>query len=254
MPLIRFTKRIQSIDADRYENLYSKVLREKKENNLGLFGIDESYRKPYIEYYTLLRKLISSSDRVLELGSGTGIHTNVLCDLSSNVFALDISDAALKLCHENTKGRANYIKGSIDALPFESNYFDFIVSVGTLSYSDWENLTKEILRTLKPSGSVIFLDSLNNNPIYIFNRLFHVVKRNRTLATVIQIPTSRKIIKLSKQFRSYEMKYFDQLVWLRKLGFAKYNVVNNLIDNLEKLKFLQSQAFKFVIVGLNLKK
>lgn len=254
MKFIRFSKRSLSIDADRYEYLYNKLLREKTENNLGLLGIDEIYRRPYIEYYKKLNELISSSDRVLELGSGTGIHTNVLCDLSSNVFALDISDAALKLCHENTNGRANYIKGSIDALPFESNYFDFIVSVGTLSYSNWENLTKEILRTLKPSGSVIFLDSLNNNPIYIVNRLFHVVKRNRTLATVFRIPTSRKITRFSKQFSNYEVKYFDQLAWLRKFGIAKYNVVNNLIDNLEKLKILQTQAFKFVFVGFNLKK
>lgn len=254
MVLFKFAKRNQVVDAERYEQLYKNILESKKENELGLSSINLLYRKPYNEYYNKLRNVIVSSDKVLELGSGTGIHTNILCDLSNKVYALDISDSALKLCHLNTKGRAICIKGSIDAIPFESDYFDVIVSAGSLSYSNWEKLKKELIRTLKPNGSVVFVDSLNNNPIYIVNRLFHVLKKNRTLATVIRIPTSKKINKFSKQFANSEIVYFDQFVWLRKMRITKFKFIEKTIVNMEKLKFFQRLAFKFVFVGNGLKK
>ena len=58
----------------------------------------------------------------------------------------------------------------MEDLPFSNNSFDVVASAGSLSYGSKKIVDKEILRILRPNGIFICVDSLNNNPIYRFNR------------------------------------------------------------------------------------
>ena len=70
----------------------------------------------------------------------------------------------------------------MELLPFDNEIFDIVACAGGLSYGDNKLVLNEIYRVLKPKGMFICIDSLNENPIYKFNRYLHYLRGNRTKA------------------------------------------------------------------------
>ncbi len=101
MQFSKFLDRALKKDANRYEKVYAENLSQGFNNELGLQGVEEIYRKPFIKYYELLEEIIKPNTNILELGCGTGLHTATLCNLSNNVTALDISSSAVELCKKH---------------------------------------------------------------------------------------------------------------------------------------------------------
>ena len=50
---------------------------------------------------------------------------------------------------------AELVCANMEDIPIESNSFDFIVASGSISYGDFEKVTNEIFRLLKPGGDNI---------------------------------------------------------------------------------------------------
>ena len=165
--LEKIKSKSQNADRDRYERTYSKLNENNLQLQTGIHAVPEIFRAPFVKYYDLLKSNIHVNSKVLELGSGTGIHTNVLCELARNVTVLDISKTSLDLCKKNTDNKVKGILGSMENIPCPDNSFDVVVSCGSLSYANLEKLKSEIERVLVPSGTLIYLDSLNHNPIYV---------------------------------------------------------------------------------------
>lgn len=249
-----FSLRAQKIDSSRYQEAYSRQIENKQIPEPGLINIPEVHRKPFYEYYKFLEAEIYKTSRVLELGSGAGIHTSILCDLSEDVTALDISNASLQLCRAVTRNRCKPLEGSIDAIPVPDNSYDVVVSCGSLSYANWKTLTAEIIRVTKPGGKFIFLDSVNGNPIYIGNRIIHVLRRRRTLATVLRIPTKRKIGKFMNCYEEHSVLFMDKWLWLYKGQTNKMKNPGRLVQKLEEGRLFESWAFKVVGAASGLKK
>jgi len=236
-------------DKNRYERTYSEIIDRNESVKLGISGVPAIYRSPFVKYYEILSMNIMENTRVLELGCGTGIHSNILCDLSSNVTVLDVSASSLELCKINTKNKVKALLGSMDNIPCLDNSFDVVVSCGSLSYANMHKLEKEIERILIPGGHFIYLDSLNHNPIYFLNRVLHFVLRQRTLLTVLRIPTIRSLKEFGNKFSNSEIYYFDSFLWLRML-LIKLGLRNSsLIKRLETIHAFDCLAFR--IVGIN---
>ena len=246
--------RARKVDSNRYQEAYSRQIENKEIPSPGLLNIPELYRKPFIYYYKFLEAELTRTSKVLELGSGSGIHTSILCDLSDDVTALDISKASLELCSIVTRNRCKLLEGSIDEIPVPDNSYDVVVSCGSLSYANWKTLTAEIIRVTKPGGKFIFLDSLNGNPIYIGNRIIHVLRRRRTLATVLRIPTKRKIRKLMNRYEKHSILFMDKWLWLFKGQTNKMKDHGRLVQKLEGARLFESWAFKVVGAASGLKK
>jgi hypothetical protein len=70
-------KKDKILERNRYEERAKNVLKSKveEEKNLGSQNISLHLREPYLEYENYIKKNIRSSYNVLEIGSGTGIHT-----------------------------------------------------------------------------------------------------------------------------------------------------------------------------------
>ena len=113
----------------------------------------------------------------------------------------------------------------------------------------------EIYRVLKFGGSAVFVDSLNNNPIYRFNRYINYIKGNRSLSTLKRMPNVNLIEKYIKKFGYGKVKFFGSITWafpilkivLSEKLIAKFS---NWVDQIIKVK---KSAFKFVLI-LNKKK
>jgi ubiquinone/menaquinone biosynthesis C-methylase UbiE len=137
----------------------------------------------------------------------------------------------------------------MEDLPFKKESFDIICSSGSLSYGDNDIVMEEIYRLLKPQGTVVIVDSLNNNPIYKLNRLLHYYKGNRTKSTLERMPDLNLISKYIKKFGHGEIKFFGSITWA-------YPILNILLSEKLICKFsnwidkkfeIKKSAFKFVL-------
>ena len=97
---------------------------------------------------------------------------------------------------------------------------------------------------------MIVVDSLNDNPIYRFNRYMHYLKGNRTKSTLIRMPTMRLIDKYTEKFGHAEVKFFGAITWtfplLRKI--LSEQAVTKLANWIDAKFNIKGSAFKFVIM------
>lgn len=93
---------------------------------------------------------------VLEIGVGTGANFKYY-DFTkiSNLTCIDVEFPAGM---ESKYPNINFIKGSIEKMPFEPQSFDCIVATLILCTVDVEESLREILRTLKHGGLFIFIE------------------------------------------------------------------------------------------------
>jgi len=80
-----------------------------------------------INHYKLNQK-----SRILDIGCGKGFQIKEIKELLPNaeIVGLDVSEYALQNAHPDIKDCL--VLGSAESLPFESNYFDLVISINTL--------------------------------------------------------------------------------------------------------------------------
>lgn len=247
------------------ENLESDVERERERYNavastevvspsrmdskLNLLEISDWYREPFIKYYENIQKNVQPAMVVLELGAGCGNHTAVICETNAKVIALDISEKSLAIC-KNLFSEVETVVGNIEDIPLQTNSIDIVVSAGSLSYGDLQQVREEIFRVLKPGGSLIVLDSLNHNFAYRINRYIHYRRGRRTLSTLQRMPTQEYLEELMKPFKETKISYFGSYLWLTILisKFLGNSLARNLDRKLEKSFPSKLGAFKFSLI------
>jgi len=94
---------------------------------------------------------------VVDIASGEGYGSHLLASRANNVIGIDKSDEAIG--HAKAKYKKNnlqYIQGSADKIPVDSNSIDVVVSFETIEHHDQHHeMMKEIKRILKSDGILI---------------------------------------------------------------------------------------------------
>jgi ubiquinone/menaquinone biosynthesis C-methylase UbiE len=245
-------------ERDRY-NLRAKHLSSSAPNLnntydvTGAFAVPLLLRGPYLYYEQELRSLLNRDSHVLEIGSGTGMHTEILLMGGANVTATDISEHSLEILRMRFRKFSNLRTkvADMESLPFGERSFDIVVSAGSLSYGDSEKVLSEIYRVLKPNGVFLCVDTLNHNPIYRFNRWLHYLRGNRTLSTLKRMPTSQTFDLYRNKFGNVDLKFFGSAVWAIKLieKLVGENLGALLSEKLDCLIGVKISAFKFVMIA-----
>lgn len=207
-------------------------------------------RKPYLYYEQCIRQNIFNDHDVLELGSGTGLHTYALVQTGARVVASDISSHSLMLLNQSIKGITTQV-ADIESLPFESETFDVVTMAGSMSYGNPALVDAEIRRVLRPNGIFICVDSLNHNPVYRLNRWLHYKRGERTQNTLLFMPTIERVESISRGFQSAEVHYFGAVSYLmpvlaRIIGQFRAAQFSDFVDHLVNVR---RAAFKFVLVA-----
>lgn len=92
---------------------------------------------------------------VLEIGIGEGINLPLYPTEITHITAVDAYPRKLR----DSTVKAALFAGSADALPFDANTFDTVVSTFCLcSVKDLKQVCQEIYRVLKPGGVFLFLE------------------------------------------------------------------------------------------------
>ncbi len=247
----------QNIERDRYEARAARLLSDHNPtpSTSGASSIPLPIRAPYTHYERVLKSLVRPGMRVLELGAGTGLHSEVLCESGVETLCCDISPSALQVLDANLRSKGYEVQTVVSAMqatPFADGSFDLIASAGSLSYADPAELDREVIRLLRPGGSFVCVDSLNHNPIYRFNRWLHWrVRGDRTRSTLERMPTIARMKRLGAQFESWNLRGFGAHSWIcqplaRVVGAR---AAATLSDALDRSPGSSRMAFKFVFVA-----
>jgi SAM-dependent methyltransferase len=103
---------------------------------------------------------VNTGQRVLDVGCGTGVVAVTAARLGAHVTGLDLTPALLERARENshTAGvKIDWREGDVENLLFDDGAFDVVVSqFGHMFAPRPEVATAEMLRVLKPGGSIAF--------------------------------------------------------------------------------------------------
>jgi ubiquinone/menaquinone biosynthesis C-methylase UbiE len=134
--------------------------------------------------YRRIRPLLNLQDgmRVLDVGCGTG---SLLQELSRsgkelNLYGIDLSPEMITAARVKLKDEKHIelYEGSAADLPFESNYFDYVVCMNSLHHHANPNQSlTEMTRVLNPSGAMIIMDGFVDSTVRkILSRTANVLR------------------------------------------------------------------------------
>lgn len=244
----------------RYDGRASRLLAADDLGWLGGSGaVREVLRAPYVEYERAVSIAIRPGDRVLELGAGTGLHTEALCATGAAVTCCDIAPSALEVLRRRL-GRSGFevecLECPMQRVPVPTASFDHVVCAGSMSYAPPVELDAEIVRVLRPGGSFTCVDSLGHNPLYRLNRWAHWrIRGDRTRSTLGRIPSLGRMAALGGRFEHWAIRGFGAWAWAcgplaRVIG---EHAAARIADSLDRIPGSGRMGFKFVFAARGLR-
>ena len=130
-------------------------------NRVISFGIDVKWRKKVVD---LLKK--ENPESILDIATGTGdLAIAMVKTGAKKIVGLDISPGMLAVGKEKVSARnldttIEMVVGDSENLSFDTNSFDAVtVSFGVRNFETLEIGLAEILRVLKPNGTLVVLET-----------------------------------------------------------------------------------------------
>ena len=243
----------QRLEESRYD---SRALNYSNTKEFNAYDAEKSYiLDPIEDYYSLIRN-ISGSLRFLEIGAGMGENSEPILKAGHKLHSTDISSESVEIMKKRFQKYNTFSAETADmeSLPFEDQSYDVVASSGSLSYGDNYKVLNEIYRVLKSGGIYIALDSLNNNPIYRFNRYIHYLKGNRSKSTLSRMPSLKLLNEYEKKFHETEVNFYGSLTWaLPVLNiFLNEDTLRALSNKFDKKIKIKKSAFKFTMKAIKL--
>jgi ubiquinone/menaquinone biosynthesis C-methylase UbiE len=241
------------LEENRYD---SRALNYSNTKEFNAYDSEKSYILDPIEDYYSLIKNISGSLRFLEIGAGMGENSEPILKAGHKLHSTDISSESVEIMKKRFQKYNTFSAETADmeSLPFEDQSYDVVASSGSLSYGDNYKVLNEIYRVLKSGGIYIALDSLNNNPIYRFNRYIHYLKGNRSKSTLLRMPSLKLLNEYEKKFHETQVNFYGSLTWaLPVLNiFLNEDTLRALSNKFDKKIKIKKSAFKFTMKAIKL--
>ncbi len=241
-------------------------------------GIDEKRRiNTFSDWQAVFDNQCVSTDRILEIGSGTGNLTWGLMHQSDfrEVFATDISGKFLRGISDafsaGAKNQTYYYICDANVLPFNKGTFDVVVGHSVLHhFLNYETTLESVFRILKPGGVAIFYEPIIQGKIFVAFILDLVSRIDRAQAMGVLDEKEHEKIRLivghitkekrlgadKKKLAKMEDKYIFDLGSLSKLahriGYSEFGSMNyrELLPNYRAYVFHQWVMMGFDTIKL----
>lgn len=236
------------------------------EQNLGEIkeaGSRAGFTPFFLASYRFLRDFLKhkcKGKKILDYGSGTGIHSVWLADFGGKVVGIDLSEESLQIAKERIKDRKienkiEFLSMDCEELKFSDDSFDIIFDGGVFSSLDLNRVLPEVSRVLKPTGFLIGIETLGHNPLTNFKRKINRLTGKRTEWATEHIFKIEDLKRAKKYFREIETHFFHLISWI---AFPFLNLPGGkiLLKLLEKIDsfllfifpFLKRYSFKIVFI------
>lgn len=243
------------IEQRRYDDEAAPFLGRDPDRGLGAAGVPAEYRAPYAEFEKHVVAVAKPDSVVLDIGAGTGAFSASARGENRLLIATDIAQNALRVAKRRatSAGVLLYpVCADAERLPFRDGSVNLVTAAGALYCFDLSRVSTEVRRVLKPDGTWIIVDSLNDNPLYRFNRWIGRIRHRRTALAVRNVPTNAAIQGLAGHFRSMSVAYHGILTFLLPivrpiLGSERAGTFITWADGW--LRWLSRWAFKVVVVA-----
>ena len=243
----------REIERVRYNNRAGRLLAVSggQLGSDGAASVDPVLRRPYLVYEDLVRSSTRPGLTVLELCCGDGLHSLTAARAGADVTASDIAENSLALARQRAS-RAGLtlrtVAANAEKLPLPDASFDLVTCAGSLSYVDLESLLAELRRVLRPGGAFIIVDSLNQNPVYRFNRWLHFLRSRSTLR---RMPTQATLERIRADYPDLKVSYHGIFSFLAPVlsPLGKERAARWLDDWDACLPGLRHHAFKVGGIG-----
>ena len=229
------------------------------DNRIGSASMRPSLRAPY-EYVEEWLRLHAPGKRMLDYGSGLGAYSIASARFGAEVIGVDISSrsveySTLRAQRGHVSDRCRFLVGDCERLPFQDEVFDIVLSMGAFSSLDSRLAFRELARVVRPSGTVVIVDTLGHNPFLNLNRLLLKRRGKRTQWEVDHILRVSDLARVRKYFRRQQISCFD-LCTLALAPFYRSDVQSHrLISFAQQLDrrmlsipFIRRFAFKVVCI------
>ena len=113
----------------------------------------------------MLTAHLKASDKVLEIGCGTGYFTKEIVKTGAFVTAIDISPELLAIAKSEIQEKnADFVIENAYEMSFEANSFDSVLGSSVLHHLEIEKAVSEMYRVLKQGGTFYFTEPNMMNP------------------------------------------------------------------------------------------
>ncbi len=166
-------------------------------------GVAEAYERGRPSYPRDAAVWLTSDEplTVLELGAGTGKLTEQLVALGHDVHATDPDPAMLEILKSRLPG-VRTTEGVAEEIPGPEGMYDVVVGAQCFHWFDFDRAVPEIVRVLKPGGSVALVWNQRDEQIPWVRRL------GKIIGTVEQVDDPSEILKQSLRFLYVETETF----------------------------------------------
>jgi 2-polyprenyl-3-methyl-5-hydroxy-6-metoxy-1,4-benzoquinol methylase len=114
---------------------------------------------------------LSSDSRVVEIGCGTGLFTEMFAECGANIIAVDLSAELLAIARERRLPRVRFLERNFEDCGVEGP-FDAVIGSSVLHHLDLERAWGKIYGLLRPGGIMSFAEPNMLNPQVYCERHF----------------------------------------------------------------------------------
>jgi len=179
---------------------------------------DQLFRTAHNEFMSRIKKVIIEKEfiEILDLGCGDGHRTSELLDHNNIALTgIDISTEGIKKANENKTDNSEYIVMNAEKQMFSPNSFDLIIDYGSFSSLNMNIVWPQLIEVLRPGGSIIGIETLGSNPIFMIKRKINYWRKLRTQIMVKNIVKFKTLNRWSIHFNYFHYKMFGLLstIW-----------------------------------------